>query len=298
LFGSKPIPPKSIDGATFFVDRTGKAVREYIYTYTEEAYTSGTVSLLASHILNAPVDMDVLRGTPDDDSNYLYLVNGDGTVAVFNTLRSQEVGGWTLWQTNGTIESVAVVVDEVYFVVKRTIDGTDYRFIEELNKLHYTDCSVLQTYGTATATISNLDHLDGEECRVKADGAILPNATPSSGSITLNRTASEVEVGLDFDTQITTMPLNVDFQDGPILTRKKRLVRVVLDLYESLGVFVNGQRIPDRQFGAGILNTQPQPYTGIVEIYLNGWDRLAQVTISQQDPLPMMVIGLAIEVEA
>jgi len=298
LFGSKPIPPKSIDGATFFVDRTGKAVREYIYTYTEEAYTSGTVSLLASHILNAPVDMDVLRGTPDDDSNYLYLVNGDGTLAVFNTLRSQEVGGWTLWQTNGTIESVAVVVDEVYFVVKRTIDGTDYRFIEELNKLHYTDCSVLQTYGTATATISNLDHLDGEECRVKADGAIMPNATPSSGSITLSRTASEVEVGLDFDTEITTMPLNVDFQDGPILTRKKRLVRVVLDLYESLGVFVNGQRIPDRQFGASILDTQPQPYTGIVEIYLNGWDRLAQVTISQQDPLPMMVIGLAIEVEA
>jgi hypothetical protein len=297
LFGSGLIPPKSIDGATFFIDRTGKAVREYLYTYTEEAYTAPTVSLLATHILNSPVDMDVLRGSPDDDANYLYLVNGDGTVAVFNTLRAQEVGGWSYWQTAGQVESVAVVFDEVYFVVKRTIDGTDYRFIEEADKTYYMDCSVKQTYGSPTATITGLDHLDGEECRVKADGAVMTNATPASGSITLVRTASEVEVGLDFDIQIKTMPMNIDLADGPSLTRKKRITRVVLDLYQSLGVFVNGKRIPDRQFGTGILNNVPQPFTGIEEIYLNGWDRLAQVTITQQDPLPFMILGLAIEVE-
>ena len=298
LFGSAPIPPKSIDGATFFLDRTGKAVREFIYTYAEEAYTSNTVSLLASHTINAPVDMDVQRGTPDDDASYLFLVNNDGTVSVFNTLRAQEVGGWTTWTTNGTVESIATVVDEVYLVVKRNINGSDQRFIEEINKNHYTDCSVLQTLSPASDTVTGLGHLNGEECRVKADGAVQPNETPSGGSITLGRDATTVEVGLNFDTTIKTMPLNMQFQDGPTLTRKKRITQVEANLYESLGVYINGNQLADRQFGEDMLDTTPTPFTGIKETHLLGWDEAAQVTITQQDPVPMTVLALAIEVEA
>lgn len=298
VFGSSSVPPKSIDGATFYIDRTGKALREFLFAYTEDAYTSGTVSLLASHLLNAPVDMGALRGTSDDDANYMYLVNADGTVAVFNTLRAQEVGGWTKWVTDGTVESVAVVVEEVYFIVKRNINGVDVRFLEELNKNTYTDANVLQTLSPASATVSGLDHLDDEECRVRADAAVMPNATPSGGSITLSRTATTVEVGLDFDTTVKTMPMNMDFQDGPTLTRNKRIVRVIADLYLSLGMYVNNSYMADRSLGSGILDDTPDPFTGIKEVYLLGWDDLAQVTITQVDPVPMTIIGLAIEVEA
>ncbi len=298
LFGSGNVPPKSIDGATFYLDRTGKALREFLFTYTEDAYTSGTVSLLASHLLTSPVDMDALRGTSDDDANYMYIVNSDGTVAVFNTLRAQEVGGWTKWTTNGTVESVATVVEEVYFLVKRNINGSDVRHLEKLDSNTYTDANKLQTLSPASATVTGLAHLNGEECRVRADSSVMDNATPASGSITLSRTATTVEVGLDYDTTIKTMPMNMDFQDGPTLTRKKRVVRVIADLYESLGVYVNGAYLADRSFGTGILDGTPAPFTGIKEKYLLGWDDLAQVTITQQDPVPMTVLGLAVEVEA
>ena len=298
LFGSGNVPPKSIDGATFYLDRTGKALREFLFTYTEDAYTSGTVSLLASHLLTSPVDMDALRGTTDDDANYMYIVNSDGTVAVFNTLRAQEVGGWTKWTTSGIVESVATVVEDVYFLVKRTINGTEVRFLEKLCTDTHTDANVLQTLSTASATVSGLNHLDGEACRVRADSAVMANATPASGSITLSRTATTVEVGLDYDTTIKTMPINMDFQDGPTLVRKKRIVRVITDLYESLGVYVNGTPLADRSFGEGVLDSTPAPFTGIKEKYLLGWDELAQVTITQQDPVPMTILGLAIEVEA
>lgn len=300
LFGSSAVPPKSIDGATIYIDRTGKSVREFLYTYTEEAYSSGTVSLLASHILNSPVDMDVLRGTNTDDSNYVYIVNSDGTIAVFNTLRSQEVGGWTKWVTNGEVESIATVVNEVYMIVKRTINGVTKRYLEEIDSstTSYTDCHVLATLSPAGDTVTGLGHLNGEECRVRADDAVMANATPSSGSITLNRDATTVEVGLDYTTTIKTMPLNQDFQDGPTLTRKKRIVKATLDTYEASGIFVNGHRLPDRQFGTGILDDVPDAFTGIREVHLLGWTRLAQVTITQQDPLPMTVMALALEVEA
>jgi hypothetical protein len=295
LHGSGSVPPQSIDGATFFLDRTGKALREFLFTYTESSYTSGTISLLASHLLNAPVDMAVLRGTSSSDANYLCLVNGDGTVAVFNTLRQQEVGGWTHWTTTGTVEAVAVVVETVYFLVKRTINGVETRFLEKYGG--YTDCGVTQTLSPASATVTGLAHLNGQSCRVRADGAVMENATPSGGSITLSRVATEVEVGLDFNITIKTMPLNKDFLSGPILTRRKRIVRVIADLYETLGISVNGTALPDRSFGEGILDDPPAPFTGIKEVFLLGWDDLAQVTITQTDPMPMTVLGLAIEVE-
>lgn len=297
LFGSGAVPPKNIDGAVIFVDRTGKSVREFLFSYNEDSYTAGTVSLLASHLLNAPVDMDVLKGTANDDANYVYFVNGDGTVGVYNTLRSQEVSGWTKWTTSGEIESVAVVVDDVYFVVKRTINGSVVRFLEQLDSSTYTDANKTVVLGSPGTAVTGLAHLNGQESRVRADGEVRANATPGSGSITLAETATNVEVGLDYTTTVTTMPINMDFQDGPTLTRKKRIVKVVPNVYQSLGISINGDRFIDRNFGLS-LDSAPTAYTGLKEMYLLGWTELAQVTITQTDPTPMTVLGLAIEVEA
>jgi hypothetical protein len=297
LFGSSAVPPKTIDGSVIFIDRTGKSVREFLFSYNEDSYTSGTVSLLASHLLNAPVDMDVSKGTATDDANYVYFVNGDGTVAVYNTLRAQEVSGWTKWTTTGDIESVAVVVDEVYFVVKRTINGSTVRYLEQLDPDSYTDANKTVTLGSAGTAVTGLAHLNGESSRVRADGEVRANATPASGAITLAETATIIEVGLDYTTTIKTMPINMDFDDGPTLTRKKRIVKVIPNVYQSLGVSINGDRFIDRNFGLS-LDSAPTAYTGLKEMYLLGWTDLAQVTITQTDPTPMTVLGLAIEVEA
>jgi len=296
LFGSSSVRPKSLDGSTLFLDRTGKSIREFIYTYTEDAYTSTSTSLLASHLLSSPVDMDVSRGTSKDDANYLYLVNDNGTMAVFNMLRNQEVSGWTQWVTSGDIEAVCVVVDDVYFVTKRTINGSVVRFLEMVDVDSYTDANERSTPGSATVT--GLGHLNGEECRVKADGAVMSNATPTSGNITLSRSAQAVEVGLDYDTLLKTMPLNMDFQNGPTLMRKKRIIRVMLDVYESLGLHVDGTLLPDRALGVNVLNNTPTPYTGLKDVYQMGWSELAQIEISQTDPVPMLLLGVSLEMEA
>jgi hypothetical protein len=297
-YGSGSVRPMNIDGAILFIERSGKAAREFLWTYEEEAYTANSSSLMASHLINSPVDMDARRGTATDDANYVYLVNSDGTMAVFNTLRHQEVGGWTKWSTTGTIESVAVIVDDVYFSVLRTINSVAVRFLEKANESTYTDANKLQTLGSPGTAVSGLAHLNGQPCRVKADSALMDDATPSGGAITLARNGTTIEVGLDYDITVKTMPLNSDFQNGPILTRYKRLVRVVTDLYQSLGVYVNDIYLADRDLGEDILDTTPPGFTGIKETHLLGWDRLAQITITQQDPQPFTLLALAIEVEA
>jgi len=294
LYGSTNIPPKSIDGSTLFIDRTGKSVREFLFAYAEDAYTSGTVSLLASHLLNYPVDMDVLRGTGKADANYVYFVNSDGTVAVFNTLRAQEVGGWTKWTTQGKFEGVCTVVEDVYFVVNEN----GFRHVARLDDTCFTDMSHKFDFGAeCTDTIDGLVHFNGQEVRVVADGVVMETVTPTNGLIILSHPACKVEVGLNFDVKIKTMPINQDFQDGPTLTRKKRIVRVTANVYETLGVRINGELLVDRNFGMPIGLAVP-PFTGTKVINLLGWSELAQIEITQTDPLPLTVLGIGLEVEA
>jgi hypothetical protein len=111
-------------------------------------------------------------------------------------------------------------------------------------------------------------------------------------------------VGLDYDLTVKTMPVTSEFSNGSILTEKKRLIRIVADIYQSLGIYITTSAssdnvlVPDRTLGTGVLDSAPVSFTGIKEVYLNGWDRLAQVTITQTDPQPFTLLGLVVEVEA
>jgi hypothetical protein len=297
------VPPVNIDGATLFLDYGLSSIREFLFNWEEDAYTSNSATLLASHLFTTPVDMDSRRGTANEDANYVYVVNSDGTMAVFNTLRNQGVAGWTKWETTGDIQAVTVEGTEVWFAVKRSINASDVYHLEQADSDTYTDANKSQTQ-SASVSVTGLAHLNGESCRVRANGAIMDDATPSGGSITLARTATEVEVGLDFDITVKTMPITSNFENGSILAEKKRLIRIVADLYESSGVYVTTSGtsstvlLPDRSLGEDVLDTVPDPFTGIKEVYLNGWDRLAQVTITQTDPQPFTLLGLVVELEA
>jgi hypothetical protein len=296
-FGSKNIAPKVIDGATIYIQNTGSAMREFVFEFAEDAYISNTASLLAPTLIDNPVDMAVSVGTSNEDANYVYIVNSDGTISVFNTLRSQNVAGWSRWITDGEILSIARISNELYFTVKRNINGTDQYYLEEANPDAYMDSSVIYT-SPGTATLTGLDHLDGEECRVRADDSVMNNNTPSGGSITIERSATDsAEVGLFFQPIVKTMPIEGDIGPGVNLDGEKRIVNCMLYLQDTLGIKVNDYDIPFRTFGVNVLGTALTPFTGKKEIYLLGWSKTAQVTITQDVPAPMTLLGLSMEME-
>lgn len=295
LEGVKPI---SVDGATVFVQRNGKQIREFLFTYTEDSYVSNEVNLLAPHITNDPVSMAAQTGDVNNEGNYLFVVNGDGTVGTFITNRAEKVTAWSRYTTAGTFKDVAVVEDIPYFFIEREIDGSTVYFIEALDNDYYTDSAVQVTNSPASTAVSGLDHLDGEECRVRADGSVMDNATPSSGAITLTRAGESIEVGLNFNVTITTMPVNVTFQSGPINAKRRRILKVSAQLYESSGIKINDKPLPNRGFGSGVLGTAPEIFTGIKTMPMLGYSRTSQVTVTQTDPMPMTLLGLTLEIQA
>lgn len=292
-FGVSTVRPAVIDGATIFVQRTGKVIREFLYDFVESAYRANTISLMATHLVNAPVDMAAIRGTSTQDANYVFVVMGDGTLGVFNTLREQEVSGWSQWDTDGTFERCAVVNEDAYFLIKR---GSSY-YLGQLVEGTYTDLHKTYT-SLGSDTVTGLSHLEGDTVDVRADDVIMADNTVASGQITLSRSADDVEVGLSIDTEIKTLPITAQFQDGDILLKEKRFTRVQFDLMDSLAVQADGKELVSRNFGADVLDSAPTPFTGVKERWLMGWGNTRQITLTQTAPAPLTLRAIMMEVEA
>lgn len=301
-FGALPsVRPLNVDGATVFIQRNGKQVREFLFTYTEDSYNSTEINLLAPHLTNAPVAMASLTGDVINEGNYIYIVNGDGSMATFITNRAEEVQAWTKFSTDGEMKDVAVVEDITYVYVKRNIDGVDKYYVEALTHDYYTD-SAVQVSGVTNPTTLEVDlgttHLDGEVCRVRVDGTVAVSKTPVGGKITLDRFGTDVEVGLEYTLEVKTMPVNIQFQSGPINTKMRRILRVSAQLYKASGISINGKPLPVRNFGIGVLGSGVSSFTGIKTVPLLGYSKNTQVTITQSDPMPMTLLGLTLEVQA
>lgn len=91
---SSDVPTLSLDGTTLFVDRNGRSLRQFIFDYREEGFRSVDLSVLSSHLIKDPLDMDAVSSTTSKDANYVFVINSDGTAVVLNTLREQDINGF------------------------------------------------------------------------------------------------------------------------------------------------------------------------------------------------------------
>jgi hypothetical protein len=124
--GAEPgIRPVSTEGGTLYLQRGGKAVREFLFSDIEGSYVSQDISLLSSHLLQAPTRMSMRRGTNVDEGDLLHLVNStDGSMAVISILRSQNIVAPSLYTTDGSFLDVQVEDADTplsYAAIKRTI---------------------------------------------------------------------------------------------------------------------------------------------------------------------------------
>ena len=120
--------------------------------------------------------------------------------------------------------------------------------------------------------------------------------TNGSGALTLNDAVSNVEIGINYIPTMTTLPPEFTLQDGISVGQKRRIVRAVLDLNETLDVKTKGTSVLIRRV-TDDFSLEPQPISTRKEIYLLGWSSEGTVTVTQDQPLPLTLNGLLLEVE-
>lgn len=312
-YGGAKIRPTAIDGSTIFIQRNGKSVRDFRFDYTENAYNSLGVSALSPNLIYDVQDLSSWNGSSEDEINLVFVVNGvnpntmptdfpNGTCAVYNTRKEVNTQAWTIWETQGQFKAVTTVVTNIMFLVQRTINGVDKLFLEQADPVFMTDSAVQIVNATPTAVITGLDHLNGQACRVVADGFVLSNVTPINGSATIDQAATNVEIGLDWVPAATPMPLQNMTPLGTNVMRRRRVVKVRANVLSTRGLLVNGRVIPDKKTDVMTLNQPAALYSGVIELEEStNWDNTngdKLVTFSQVDPLPFQLLSMDIQMES
>ena len=299
--GSKPnIMPVSVEGGTIFLQRSGKALREFLFSDAELSYQSNNISLLSSHLLKSPVKIAFRRATSTDDGDLLMIVNGtDGTMAAYSIHRTQKVVAPSEFITDGTYEDCAVDIDDIYVIVKRTINSNTKHYIERLDDDRTTDASFQLFDGSSdgnkptSTTVSGLSHLEGKTVECVRDDIFLGEKTVSSGQITIDQVPTTyVEIGLHHDVLAKTLPAEPRLASGTMVGRKKRIVAVSPVLNQTQNIAINGNEVSLKQFPY-TLDSSETSFTGRKRVTpLLGYDEEAQISITQTKPLFFTLLSL------
>lgn len=254
-YGARDVRPIKIGGSVFFVQRAGKKIREF--GGSSEGFIGNDITVRAEH-LTARYGIISMDWCQEPDA-LLWCVRSDGTLLSFTYQKEQNVFAWCRHQLGGysdsgntlapVVESVCQVPspdgseNELWLIVKRYINGGTKRYIEYLKPRWITGTSIEDgffvdsglTYdGSAVTTVGGLNWLIGQSVTILADGKVHPAKTvSSSGTITLDYSASVVQVGLGYSGRIQLPRPEPQQPDGTAQGRDKLVKKVTARLFQS-----------------------------------------------------------------
>ena len=282
---------KQLQTGTLYIQRQGKALNEFQFSDATLSYVTASISLLSSHLLIEPQELALRKATSTDESDALYVLNGNGTMSVYSLLRQQNVVAPTRFTTDGLFVDVGVDIEDVYVVVKRTFDGTDYYAVELFDSDVFTDCAFT---GGAASGATSLPHED-KDVQVICDGSPQGTELVTGGAVTFNRpSTTSYEVGLPISVLIRTLPLEPRLSVGPRVGFKKRIVEINALLFETQNIIINNNLVPIRTLDTPLVLDAPVPdFTGTKVLNgVLGYAQDAQITVSQNQPLKLTLLGL------
>ena len=164
--GAAHVPPIAIGSMVLYVQDRGQIVRDLGYQYEVDSYTGNDLTLLSRHLFEGRAIKE--WGYTQAPSSVIWCVMDDGALLALTYLREHEVWAWTRHETNGSVESIAVVPegdeDVAYLLVKRlTPEGTTRRYVErfatrdvtDVQDAFFVDAGLSLDLPISVATISN-----------------------------------------------------------------------------------------------------------------------------------------------
>lgn len=316
--GAAAIQPVNVENRIVYIGRGFNRARAIRFAFDIDGYASDDLTILADHILSPSVDQLAYQL---ETESIVWAVLQDGYLAALTYVPEQQVFAWSKHQIGGSfsggiavVETAAVIPspnedhDQLWLIVKRTINGATKRYVEFLEEewngttltdAYYVDCGPVSYSGSPTTTISGLGHLEAGTVQVFADGAVHPTRTVSSGSITLNDSYSDISVGLGYISDFESLDLETPDPSGVSQGKLRRVDHVALRFADSVGGKVGSSsseldpiisRDPSDSMDSG-----PPAFSGDYRISLpGGWDRAKRVFVRQDQPLPMNLLSMVL----
>lgn len=316
--GSSAIEAVKVGTSVLFVQRNGSRVYELAFDGTSYNYTANDLTSIVPEIGQSSFTRMAVQRQPD---TRVHIVRSDGKVAVLIFDKIENVTCWMLVETDGVIEDVVVLPgteeDSVHYVVKRTINGSTKRYLEEWSLESENQGGVINkcmdshiTYsGASTTIITGLDHLEAKTVVVWGNTKDLGSYTVSSGFITLSEAVTQAYIGLSYTSQFKSSKLAtaVATQENPTpLTQRKRI--------DHLGLVLADTHYQGLKYGTDFTTLDDLPLVNNEEVIaddtihtdfdtdsfeLNGeWGTDTRLCLQASSPRPCTVLAAIISISS
>ena len=318
-YGSADIQPVQAGTYTLFVQRAKRKIRELGYVFDTDSFQAVDLTILADHVTETGVLELAYQQEP---FSIVWGTTTDGRLIGLTYRREEQVVAWHqhklggsfttggVTTNHGIVENIAVIPgelnqDNLYMVVKRTINGATRRYVEILSDIDFgTDIqdaifvdSSLTYSGSSTSSLSGLDHLEGQTVSILEEGAAHPDKTVSSGSIATDRATTKAQVGLGYTSTLRTVRLEAGSASGTAQGKIKKIHSVIVRFFRTVGCSVgtsleNTDTIPFRD-SSDPTDTAVPLFTGDKTIEAQpSWDTEGAIVVQQTQALPMTIVGI------
>lgn len=333
--GSAAVEALKIDNRGIFVQRGGTRVFELAFDQNSYAYdySSTLLNVVIPEVGQPGISRLSLQRQID---SIIHAVRTDGILAEMLYDKVEQVNCWYTSMTDGAsgiVEDTVVlpasstgVEDQVYYQVRRTVNGATVRYLEkqalESECIGGTLCKLADAHiiysGVAANVITGLSHLEGQQVVVWADGAdvgTVDNAdgstsltyTVAGGQITLAAAAANVVVGLPYIAQWKSGKLvQLQSQLGSSLNEQVivKSLALIMSYVHAKGLkygrdFTQLDDLPGIESGASPVgandvrtNYDEQPFE-----FDGQWGQDERLCLQAQAPRPCVVIACVADVK-
>ncbi len=273
------------------------ALNENLFVVTKRVLPSGTVYLLEkfSDTDNVTLDCSTTttvyqKGTP--------LVNGAG-----QTGTTVNVDGFTADpKVNETFTIAGNATEYEIIAVTNTGSGAYTLALDKTLAATPADNAAITIVDGFSHTVNAVYENTTKVNAVYGNGSLGEYTVDSNDRITLANSPfpTGVRVGFNFTPIVETMPLDKEVETGPLTGQPRRINKVIIDMSEGLDVKM--KTTGDTYYPLVIqqtnftVNTDVSATTGRKEFNFLGYSKSPTINISQNDPLPLKILGLAMEI--
>lgn len=143
-YGSRHVEPARVGEGIVFVQKSGRKVRDMLFSWEKEGFVANDLTVLAEHIAKGGIVNMAYQQEPD---SIVWAIRASDFQPIGLTLmREQEVRGWHLHRIGGyadadqsqfaAVESMECIpspdggYDEMWMIVRRHINGATKRYVE------------------------------------------------------------------------------------------------------------------------------------------------------------------------
>lgn len=138
---------------------------------------------------------------------------------------------------------------------------------------------------------------------VYGNGSLGEFTVDSSNRITLTSAPfpTGTRVGFNFTPILETMPIDKEIDTGPLTGQPRRVNKAIVDISGGLDITMKAQDLEAKELVIQqvdfTINSDTTPVTEKKEFNFLGYSKSPTITISQNDPLPLKVLGIAMEIQ-